>query len=95
MSAPIAEDYRFALLAAMVATLALAPLNVVVDFGYELMIATILAVCIFWALVVTVVFRRPRNPTRVDLVIIGWGCWPFVAAFDFAACSLMYWALSR
>ena len=37
---------------------------------------------IFWAWVFVAIWRRPQNPTSFDLLLIRWGCLPFVILFQ-------------
>jgi hypothetical protein len=51
---------------------------------------SVVALSVFWALVVVVICRRPRNPTPTDLSLIRWGCLLFVVAFDIAIFSVWH-----
>jgi hypothetical protein len=47
------------------------------DFGTVLQV-TLICFVAFWAGVVVMVYRRPRNPTFADLLIIRWSFIPLV-----------------
>jgi hypothetical protein len=82
MSVQVNKKYHSALLAALGAAFIVGCL----DCG-ELNRASIAAYAVFLGFVFVVVYRRPCNPTPLDLALIRWGLIPFVILFD----TLMYW----
>jgi hypothetical protein len=76
------EKYRSALWAALLASIVC---GLVDHHGFES--ATAAAIAVYWGTVLFAMWRRPHAPTRLDLILIRWGCIPFVIAFD----MLMLW----
>jgi hypothetical protein len=81
MKREISEQYRRPIWIAVLASLPVA----CVDWG-PLVIETLGALIVFWGSVLLVIWRRPRNPTRLDLILVCYGCIPFIAAFDTLIC---------
>ncbi len=62
----------------------------VVDFG-ETFRLTLIALLLFWGWVVVTVYRRPSNPTRIDLWLIRWGSVPFTLLFQVVTHAVWHW----
>jgi hypothetical protein len=82
MKSVISETYRGPLRAAVVATFIVGVLSaLVLDFGQTARLTGV-ALAIFWGWTFLTLWRRPQTPTRIDLLLIRWGCAPFVVGFD-------------
>ena len=80
----ISDSYRGPLRTAVVCSIIVAVLSaLMLDFGQAARLSAI-ALLVFWACALVGIWRRPRNPTRIDLRLLRWGCVPLVLAFQIA-----------
>jgi hypothetical protein len=91
-SATISESSRSAVWLACVSSLIVGLASVVIDCGTLPQLGKlpvmVIALAAFWGIVVFIIVRRPQNPTPLDLILIRWGCLPFVVCFVAAICNL-------
>src|SRR5437667_5386440 len=80
----ISDQYRRPLTTAIVFSAILAILSALMLDGGQAARLTAIGLLFFWACVLVGMWRRPFNPTRFDLVLIGWGCAPFVFGLQLA-----------
>jgi len=59
-------------------------LSVLVLDGGETARLSAIGLLIFWASVLMAIWRRPRDPTSFDLLLVRWGCLPLVVGFQVA-----------
>lgn len=60
------------------------------DFGQSARLSGV-GLAAFWSATLLVLWRRPGNPSRWDLVLIRWGCVPFVIGFQIAVRAAWQW----
>jgi hypothetical protein len=78
------KSYPGALVTALFATVVVVVLSELnLDFGETVRLSTV-ALTIFWGWVFFVRWWRSANPTKTDLLLIRWGCVPFVVGFQMA-----------
>ena len=90
-TASTSGTYRAALHCALNWTIALTGLTcLVLDFGQTFSLSLV-AILIFWCTVLVIRLRRPQNPTRLDLMVISWGCPILVLIFNIATHAVWIW----
>jgi hypothetical protein len=88
---PISDRYREPLWRAVIASVIVAVLSMcMLDFGQTARL-TAIAFAIFWGWAFVALWRRPRNPTAADLVLIGRGCVPFVVGLQCLIYLAWHW----
>ena len=89
---PVASAYRDAIKVAIFLQVPLAVLlSLMLDFGFSARIGA----CVmagFWIGVGLVMFRRPRNPTPLDLLYVRWGYAPLLVVSVVAAMIFAFWS---
>jgi hypothetical protein len=80
----ISESYRSALWRALILSLVLGVLSALVLDGGETARLSMIGLAIFWVCIVAILWRRPQNPTSLDLLLIRWGCLPLLLGFQAA-----------
>jgi hypothetical protein len=84
MDIPISDSYRAPLRSALIFSDLITVLSVLVLDGGETCRLSAIVLAIFWAWTLFAMWRRPRNPTPIDLFLIQWGCLPLVVGFQTA-----------
>jgi hypothetical protein len=87
---PISETYRSALWRALIFSVIIGVLGAL-TLDTETPRLTAIGLVVFWAFVVVVVWRRPQNPTSIDLLLIRWGCLPLMIGFQVAIHCVWHW----
>jgi hypothetical protein len=80
----ISESYRSALWRALSFSVIIGVLSaLVLDWG-QTAILTAVGLMVFWGSILVVIWRRPQNPTPLDLLYFRWGCLPLILGFQVA-----------
>jgi hypothetical protein len=87
----LSDSYRIPVRRALAWSVIMAALSaLLLDRGQTARL-TAFGLLVFWACVLMTICRRPTNPTRFDLLLIGWGSWAVV--FGFQALMQVLWHL--
>ena len=84
MNVPISDDYRGPLRSAVITSLIITVLAVLTLDGGQTGQLSGIGLSIFWGWIFTGMWLRPLTPTGVDLLLIRWGCLPFIVGFQVA-----------
>ena len=87
----ISDRYQRPLLMAMVISTIIAILSALTLDGGETARLTGIGLLVYWAWVVVAVWRRPDNPTSIDLLLIRWGFLPLIIGFQVAIRYVWHW----
>ncbi len=87
----ISDSYRAPLRMALVFSAIIAFLAIFTLDGGETAQLSGIGLSIFWAWVLVAMWRRPRNPTSLDLLLVRNGSLPFVVAFQVAIHFVWHW----
>ena len=88
---PISPSYRPAILEALTLQVMIGVLALMILDGGGIAQLCGIALLAFWAGAVTLIFRRPQNPTAPDLILLRFGYLPLVLLTPFIAGAI--WAL--
>jgi hypothetical protein len=82
MNIPISSSYDRPLRRALISSLIFFVLSILCLDGGQTAILSCHGLLLFWLFALVIVFRRPKEPTPIDLWLIGWGLWPFNIGFQ-------------